>query len=412
MLGSLDRWAIEMGDVYRLGIPGRTTWVVNRPEEIERILLHPQYFTKDIDFQRTRPAFGDGLSLSEGEAWKKQRRMMQPAFHKERVAAYGQRMVDLTDQTLSTWRPGEVRDVHRDAMTLTLHIVADSLFGDNEVSTADVQHSLELGLARFDGATALLPGWLPLPVMARFRQAVARLDQVVYDVIARRRQHKSERNDLLSILMHAQDDDGGHMTEAQLRSEVLNLLTAGHETSANALAWTWHQLAQNPDVERKVLDEVDALSGPPTVADLKNLPYLEAVVQESLRLYPPVWGFGRCLVERWEIAGYPAEPGLDVKMFVWVVQRDPRYFPEPLRFRPERWLDGSLESLPAYAYFPFGGGQRLCIGRAFALLETSLILASVARRYRLRSAAGHEVVPVASITLRPRGGLPMQVEAR
>jgi len=410
-LGTIERWTEEVGDFYRIDIPGRNTWVVNRPEEIERIFLHGQNFTKAIDVQRASAVFGNGLVLSEGELWKKQRRMMQPAFHKERIAAYGARMVDLTEQALAAWVPGDVRDIHKDAMALTLKIATDTLFGDDEVPSTEVGESLEAVTGRFDGAMALFPGWLPFGAFARYRAAVARLDKIVYDVLARRRAHKTERGDLLSILLNAQDDGVG-MSDRQIRDEVLTLLLAGHETIANALTWTSYLLGQHPEVEQQVFDEVDALGAAPTSSDLPRLSYTAAVLNESMRLYPPVWMMSRQVLDEWTIAGCRIGRGLQVAMFPWIVHRDPRFFIDPLKFRPERWLDGSTKSLPSYAYFPFGGGQRLCIGRSFALLEGTLVIATVARRYRLRSVSAGRAVPVPSITLRPRGGLPMRVQRR
>jgi cytochrome P450 len=202
------------------------------------------------------------------------------------------------------------------------------------------------------------------------------------------------------------------MSDQQIRDEVLTLLIASHETNANALAWTWHLLARNPEAEGKLFAEVDALQETPTASDLAKLSYTSAVVNESMRLYPPAWTIVREVVRDWDIAGSRIRPGMQVAMSPWVVQRDRRFFPDPLRFRPERWLDGSMDALPTYAYFPFGGGQRLCIGRPFALLEGSVVLATVARHWRLRAVSDREVVPLPSITLRPRGGLPMRVERR
>jgi cytochrome P450 len=413
LLGSLDRWAEEVGDIYRVDIPSRNTWVVNRPDEIERVLVHGQYFIKDVGLRRARALFGNGLLTSDGEVWKKQRRMMQPAFHRERVAGYGSRMVALADQAVSTWTSGEVRDVHKDAMALSLKIATDTLFGDDEVPTADVGEALEKVMRRFDGVVALLPSWLPLPVIAGYHEGIRRLEAVVYDVLSRRRQQGTETADLLSILLHAQDDEGGgSMSDQQIRDEVLTLLIASHETNANALAWTWHLLARNPEAEGKLFAEVDALQETPTASDLAKLSYTSAVVNESMRLYPPAWTIVREVVRDWDIAGSRIRPGMQVAMSPWVVQRDRRFFPDPLRFRPERWLDGSMDALPTYAYFPFGGGQRLCIGRPFALLEGSVVLATVARHWRLRAVSDREVVPLPSITLRPRGGLPMRVERR
>jgi cytochrome P450 len=411
LLGTLDRWAAEVGDIYRVDIPGRRTWIVNRPEEIERVLVHGKHFIKGGELLRTKRLLGEGLLTSESDLWKKQRHMMQPAFHRERVAAYGQRMAELTDRALASWSPGEVRDVHKDSLALTLKIVTDTLFGDDEVPSAEVGEALEAVLHRFDGMMALLPEWLPFGRFAGYRRAVARLDHVVYDVVARRRKEQ-KGEDLLSILLDAQDEEGAGMDDDQLRDELITLLIAGHETVANALAWTWHLVALNPDAERHLFDEVDALAGPPTAKDLPKLPYTTAVLNESMRLFPPAWMLSREVIDDWEIAGFRVARGMQISMCSWIVQRDARFFPEPLRFRPERWIDGSTESIPTYGYFPFGGGQRMCIGRPFAMLEATIVLAGVARRFRLRSVPGHEVVALPSMTLRPRHGLPMRVEPR
>jgi cytochrome P450 len=403
-----------VGDIYRLDIPGRHTWVVNRPDEIERILVHGQHFVKGGELYKAKALLGNGLLTSERELWKRQRRMMQPAFHRERVAAYGDRMVEITNTALAHWHPGEVRDVHKDSMALTLKIVCDTLFGDDEVPSEEVSQASDDVLRRFDGVIALLPEWLPFRRFTRYRNGITRLNEVVYAVVRRRRQERADqRGDLLSILLNAQDeDDGRRMSDMQLRDEVLTLLAAGHETIANALTWACHLVSQHPDAEKNLMDEVDALNGPATAHDLPKLQYTTAVLNESMRLFPPAWLIGREVVEPWEIAGFPAERGMQVTICPWIVQRDPRFFSDPLHFRPERWLDGSTESIPTYAYFPFGGGQRLCIGRPFAMLEGALVLATVARRFRLRPVDGYAPVPVPSLTLRPRNGLPMKVERR
>jgi len=411
LLGTLESWAREVGDVYRLDIPGQDIWIVNRPEDIERIVVDSEHFTRGgSEMVQSKVAWGDSLMTSSGELWKTQRRMMAPAFHRERVAAYGRRMVELTEQALARWPYGEVRSLRAEMTALTLRIVTDALFGDGEVPPDEVGTALDTGIQRFDGVRAVLPGWLIPGVHARYRAAVAQLDKIVNDIIARRQTHAHEPSDLLSILLTAHDEDGTRMSDSLLRDEVMGLLLGGYETTTVALAWAWYVIARYPDVERCVRDEAAALAGPPTVADLQRLPYIEAVVKETMRLYPPIWLMVRVLLDDWEIGGYPAKRGAQIKMSAWIVQRDRRYFPDPLRFRPERWLDGSTSSLPKYAYFPFGGGQRLCIGRPFALLEMSLVLATIARQSRLRPVSADEVAPVASFSLRPSGALLMRRE--
>jgi cytochrome P450 len=410
ILGTLDRWAVEIGDIYYVGVPGRPTWIVNRPDEIERVLVHSKQFVKGGELKAIKSLVGVGLVTSDGELWRKQRHMMQPAFHRERVAAYGQRMADLTERALHTWSPGEVRDVHKDSLALTLKIVSDVLFGDDEVPAAEVGDALEAVLRRFDGMMAVLPEWLPFGRFADYRRAIQRLDRVVYDVLARRRDQRG--SDLLSTLLEAQDEDGAGMSDQQLRDELITLLIAGHETVANTLSWAWHLLSQHPDAERRLVDEVDALGEPPGARNLSRLPYTTAVLNEAMRLFPPAWMLTREVVDEWEIAGFRVGRGVQISVCPWVVQRDAKFFPEPLAFKPERWIDGSTDSIPDYAYFPFGGGQRMCIGRPFAMLEATIVLAGVARRFRLRPVPGHEVVPLPSMTLRPRDGLRMRVERR
>lgn len=244
-----------------------------------------------------------------------------------------------------------------DGAALTLKIVSDTLFGDDEVPPDTVAESFTAVLERFDGLRALLPSWLPFCPFARYRKAITRLETVVYDVLARRH-------------------------DRQLRDEIISLMIAGHDTVANGLTWTWYLLARHPEAEQKMFAEADALTGPPIAADLARLPYTRAVFNESLRLYPPTWTLSREVVGEWDVAGFPAERGMRVSMCPWVVHRNPRFFLEPLCFRPERWLDGSTKNLPTYAYFPFGGGQRLCIGRPFALLQGVLVLTSVAQRFQ------------------------------
>lgn len=412
-LGTLERWGREVGDIYRVDIPGRNTWVVNRPEEIQRVFVHhSQHFIKDSEQRRAKQLLGEGLLTSEGALWKRQRRMMQPTFHKDRTAAHGDRMVEVADRFAATWATGGVRDLHADAIALTLAVVTDALFGDHDVPSDVVGESLEAVLQRFDGVRALLPSWLPFGRFARCREGIARLDGVVFDLLARRRAQPSERVDVLSALLAATDEHGAPMPDRQLRDEIVTLLIAGHETVANALTWSWHLLSTHPAAEQRLCDEVDALGGLPRAADLARLPFTAAVLSEAMRLYPPAWILSREVTADWEVAGMPAPRGMQLSMVPWIVHRDPRFYTDAQAFRPERWLDGSTASLPDYAYFPFGGGQRLCIGRQFGLLEGTLVLAVMARRYRLRAVATQPIVPVPSLTLRPKGGLPIGLSPR
>jgi len=318
---------------------------------------------------------------------------------------------------LDGWRDGDERDAHQQMMRLTLQIVGKTLFdADVERDAQEVGKSLELLLeigADFR-RTIFVPHWLPTPANLRVKREVAQIEKILYRIIAERRASGRDVGDLLSMLLHAQDEDGSRMTDRQLRDETITLFLAGHETTASSLSWAWWLLAQNPVVEAKLYAELDAVLGDraPTLDDLPRLAYTGHVITESLRLYPAAWGMARLVVEDHEIAGYPVTKGMGVAMAQWVVHRDPRWYDSPEEFRPERWEDDLLKRLPRFAYFPFGGGPRQCIGNSFALMEAALILATIARKFRLRLVANHPVVPLASITLRPRHGVRVTLESR
>jgi len=326
-------------------------------------------------------------------------------------------MVEYTERILAGWRDGEQRDAHQEMMRLTLQIVGKTLFdADVEGDAQDVGKSLQLLLeigANFR-RTIFVPHWLPTPANLRVKREVAQIEKILYRIIAERRASGRDAGDLLSMLLAAQDEDGSKMTDRQLRDETITLFLAGHETTASTLSWTWWLLAQNPAVEEKLHAELDAVLGDrvPTLDDLPRLVYTGHVITESLRLYPAAWGMARLVVEDHEIAGYPLTKGMGVAMAQWVVHRDPRWYDAPEEFRPERWEGDLIKRLPRFAYFPFGGGPRQCIGNAFAVMEATLILATTARKFRLRLAPGHPVVPLASITLRPRHGVRVILESR
>jgi cytochrome P450 len=262
--------------------------------------------------------------------------------------------------------------------------------------------------------TIFVPHWLPTATNLRMKREIAQIEKILYRIIAERRASGRDAGDLLSMLLAAQDEDGSRMTDRQLRDETITLFLAGHETTASTLSWTWWLLAQNPAVEEKLHAELDAALGDraPTLDDLPRLAYTGHVITESLRLYPAAWGMARLVVENHEIAGYPVTKGMGVAMAQWVVHRDPRWYDAPEEFRPERWEGDLMKRLPRFAYFPFGGGPRQCIGNTFAVMEATLILATIARKFRLRLVANHPVVPLASITLRPRHGVPVTLESR
>ena len=391
------------------------------PDAIEEVLVtRNRDFIKSPGVRLLSRLLGKGLLLSEGTTWLRQRRLMQPAFHRQRVAVYGEVMTSLTVRRLADWRDGDVLDAHAEMMALTQAIVAKTLFdadvSDESYAIAEASNVLGEDFGkRLGSLLQLLPDWVPTPANLRRGRAIRRLDEVVYRMIAARRLRREDRGDLLTMLLNAQDaDDGSRMTARQVRDEVMTLFLAGHETTAMALSWTWYLLSRHPEVDARLADELRSVLGGrlPSVADLPKLTYTEMIVNESMRLYPPAYGIAREAVNPSEVAGYPIAPGLIVIMPTWVVQRDGRWFDEPEVFRPERWADGLASRLPRFAYFPFGGGPRQCIGNAFALMEAALILAAIAQRFRLTLEPGQRVTPTPYVTLRPEPGLRMRLARR
>jgi cytochrome P450 len=420
VLGYLSAWARQYGDVVPIRLPRRRLVMLSHPDLIEDVLTaHARRTTKTALLNMLRPILGDGLLLSEGDTWLRQRRLIQPAFHRQRIAAYGDVMAGYAERAMQEWKDGQTRDVHADMMAVTQAIVAKTLFdavvSDTAWDVGQALHVLTEDFSRRRTRLFELPGWIPTPARRRYRAAVEQLDRIVYDIIAARRRSGEDRGDLLSILLAARDaDDGSRMTDQQVRDEIMTLFLAGHETTAVSLSWTWYLLAQHPAVEAQLVDEVRrVLAGRlPTVADLPRLRYTEMVVTESMRLYPPAFMVTRRVVEPFEVGGHRMAPDTTLVMSQWVVQRDERWFEAPEAFRPERWENDLAKRLPRYAYFPFGGGPRLCIGNTFATMEATLLLATIAQRFRFTLAPRASVTPLLSVTLRPAHGIPMILSAR
>ena len=408
----------EYGDIVTMRYYNFRVYFVSHPDYIEQVLVNDnRKYIKGRILRKNRQLFGNGLLTSEGEFWLRQRRLAQPAFHRARIATYADTMVRYAERLAAEWHDGEQRDIHAEMMRLTLGIVAKTLFdADVDREAKRVGHALEAIMHMNSDFRKLIltPTWLPTPRKIRATFATAKLNRIIYRFIEERRQSKNDNGDLLSMLLAARDDDGSRMTDRQLRDEAITIFLAGHETTANALSWTWMLLAQNPEVEAKLHAELDAvLQGrAPSLDDVAKLTYSGHVITESLRLYPPAWGMARIAIEDAEIGGYPIPKGCGVSLAQWVVHRDPRWFEAPLEFRPERWEGDLLKRLPRFAYFPFGGGPRQCIGNNFAVMEAVLLLATIARRFRIRLVAGKEIVPAASITLRPKTGIWGEIEAR
>jgi cytochrome P450 len=421
VLGFHERCRNEYGDIVRVGIGSRDVYLVNSPELIHTILVtNHRDFTKHHKFfwRHVTAIFGSGLLTSEGDSWMRQRRLIAPAFHRERIASYAETMVSYTERMLDEWQSGEVRNIHQDMMGVTLKIVAKVLFD------ADVSRDVEAVGGAFDSVTDeiavrfrrpfFIPDWIPLPGNLRYRAGVRALDTVVYRMIREHHDKGAEGADLLSMLMNVRDEDGSRMSDKQLRDEAVTLLLAGHETTALVLSWTWYMLSLNPRVEAELTAEIDrALNGRvPSAADLPVLRYAECVILESMRMFPPAYGIGREAVRDCTLGDYDVPAGTTLFISAWVLHRDPRWYDAPLEFKPERWLDGFADRLPRHAYMPFGGGPRICIGNSFAMMEAVLLLATIARRFRMRAVSEAPVVPFPTITLRPRGGVTLRVDCR
>ena len=407
------------GDLVHFRVGPRHVYMLNHPDYIRYVLVEaPEKFNKSPNLKKTtRKSIGQGLLTSEGDFHKRQRRLAQPAFHHKRIAAYGEVMVDYTRRMLDTWQPGEQRNIAHEMTNLTMQIVARTLF-DAEVSDEmdALGRAITIGIETVGQRITqpvYLPDWIPTPHNVERRKAAQLLEKTITGIINERRESGEDKGDLLSMLLLAVDEeDGGQMTNRQVRDEVMTLFIAGHETTANALAWSLYLLAQHPQVEAKLVAELaEALDGRlPTMQDLPKLRYTDMVIKESMRLYPPAWIGSREATEDITLGGYDIARGSIVVMSQYVMHRHPRYFDEPEQFMPERFADE--DRIPRYAYFPFGGGPRVCIGNSFAMMEAALVLATIMQRYHLALVPGRQVEPEPLVTLRPRDGIWMEVAVR
>lgn len=420
-LNLLARCAREYGDLVCLPLAfGQTRLLVNHPDLIEQVLVVQQHkFHKSaLSKVATGRLLGNGLLNSEGDFWRRQRRLAQPAFQKTRVNEYAATMVEHALAYTAQWRDGEVRDIADEMSRLTCGIAVKTLFGIDLGAEADRVGENLTNLMRFQinriRSPLRIPENFPTPANRRANAAFQYLDSLVYRMIEERRARGAGGNDLLSRLISAMDEDGTQMTPRQLRDEIMTLFLAGHETTALTLSWTWYLLSQNPAADARLQEELRGVLGgrAPSVADLERLPYLHAVINEVLRLYPPAYIMARTSIAPSSIGGYDFPVGSTILISQWVMHRDARYYDEPDAFRPERWLDGLADRLPAGAYFPFGDGPRRCIGQGFALLESALVIASLAQRFRFELVPGTTVVPEPLVTLRPKNGIPMIFHAR
>jgi cytochrome P450 len=419
-LGFVER-ARNHGDVVRMRFLYLTAYFLYHPDDIEYVLsTNAKNFIKSRSvrspfFQRL---VGNGLLTSEGEFWRRQRRLAQPAFHRQRISGYADVMVEYTERLIASWSNGEKRDIHQDMMRLTLEIVVRTLFNaDVSGDAAKVERALSQLVKPFSSQATLkwiIDNRLPTKTHRHFNKCAKEIDEIVYRIIAERRASGSDQGDLLSMLLAAHDEDGSQMTNRQLRDEVMTLFLAGHETTALTLSWAWFLLAQNPGAEERFHAELDEVLGGrlPTAADVARLKYTEMIAKESMRLYPPAYALGRESINECEVGGFRMPAKTQVFMFQWAVQRDPRFFAEPNGFVPERWTEEFAAGLPKYAYFPFGGGPRACIGNYFAMMEVVLLLATIGRRFKFSLLPEHPVTLLPAMSLRPADGIRIEVKRR
>lgn len=417
-LGYLTGLAREYGDIVHFRGGALHGYLVNHPDLIKEVLVtHNRVLPVGIWQRQARRLLGSGLITSEGDEHLRQRRMLQPSFHHSRIIALSRFSSDYTEAWCAEWRAGQVIETASEFWKLTLKIVAQSLFSTEIVNelqelldvTEDVVELASPGALYF--ADALLR--LPLPFTKKFDRARARLDATIYRIIAEHRAAAQE-NDLLGMLLDMRDENGAGMSDEELRDQTITLLTAGHGTTSIALMWAFYLLDQNPQAQAEFHREVDAVVGErlPTVQDLQNLPYTRAVLAEALRLYPPVYAQDREAAQEVEIGGYVIPKHSVVLTSQWVTQRDARFFPEPERFLPERWMGNERKLAERFYYFPFGVGPRVCIGEEYAWMNGMLIMATLARRWHLQLVPGHRIELFARSGLGSRHGMKMSCEPR
>lgn len=417
-LGAMADVCSTYGDIAMVYAGPRRLILVSNPDAVQEVLV-----SRHKDFHKSRAYFalrlvmGNGLVTSEDDFHLRQRRMIQPAFHRDRIRGYGQAMIEFAGQAGAGYRDGEVFDINRSMMRVTLYIVAKALFGsDVSGDAARIGKALDALMEMdtlFVNPLGPLIAKLPLPINARRVKWTQALDEVIYRMIAEHRA-SGEHDDLLSMLLAARDeDDGTGMTDKQVRDEAITLFLAGHETTANALTWTWYLLSQHPEAEAKFHEEIDrVLEGrTPTPEDFPRLTYTRQVLAESMRIYPPVWAAGREAINDTQIGPYPVSKGTQVIVCTYATHHDPRWYPEPERFDPERFTEENSAARPKFAYYPFGGGRRLCIGEHFAWMEGVLVLATLAQHWKFRMTGPRPALDP-HITLRPKGGLTMRAERR
>ena len=425
LLGSLPAFAGDQlgypvtatrkyGDIVDMNLAGWRTWLVSDMDALEQILVrdHAKFIKPPLIWRQITAVFGKGLLSSDGKLWQHQRRIAAPHFTPRVVQGYDTLIVSLARKAVDRWQDDATFDIHPQMMNLMLRIVTRTMFDADAESEVEIMEDalnrlLEEMSYRFR-RPVLIPDWVPLPSNRRYLKALAEIDGVVDRLVKERRKQGTEgRSDYLSSLINSHDEDGQPLSHKQIRDEAVTVLLAGHETTALTMSWAFYLLARHPDIQAKVIDEIASELGTRDAcnADLPRLKLTQAVILESQRLYPAGWMFGREATEDCEIKGYFCPKGTQILIAPWVLHRDPRYYEDPEAFRPERWLDGLAQRLPRYAFLPFGGGPRICVGHSLAMLETTLSLATILQGGSFEWRGDRPVEPYPSATLIPQGGV-------
>ena len=419
----VDNWR-QYGDIVRLQTGPIVQHLLARPDDIKYVLSdNKQNYEKGLGFKKLQMTLGTGLFTAEGALWKRQRNIMQPMFTPRSITQFAGDMTGATESMLQDWQAhgtgGKVFNVNTQMMRLAMNIIGRTMFnidiGKDAMQAAKAFTFVLENVSQRSLSPVDIPLFIPTKSNRHFNQSIKTLDDFIYGIIDERARNPREERDLLSTLMNARDPETGEpMSRRQLRDEVITIFFAGHETTAQALTWTWFLLAQHPDVEEKLYEEVDRVLGgrTPAVADLEQMPYTEMVVQESMRLYPPVWVYVRDSIDEDEIGGYYIPPHSMIVLSQYITHRHPDYWEEPEKFDPERFTPERSEGRPRYAYFPFGGGPRICLGNNFAMLEAATVVAMIAQRFRLRLVPGQHIEPRMVGTLRPSGPVRMRLQPR
>jgi cytochrome P450 len=416
--GFMLRTSRDYGPIARFRMVHRQAFLVSSPELNEYVLLgnYKNFLKHQLFFDRVRPVFGWGLLSNDGDSWRKQRRLSAPAFHRDRITDYGKVMTEYARDQMKTWKDGETVDMYLQMRSVAAKIVARALFDD--VIAGDVDQISEAMDQLLDAITERMlnplvaPDWLPTPGVRRYRKSVEAIDALIHRFIEDHRANLDQRHTLLAMLMSARDEDGKPMSDQMLRDEAATLFLAGHDTTATALTWATYLMTQFPAWQQKLQEVVDQFDRPIEAADMAKIPELDWTIRESLRLYPSITIIARQSVADCEIGGYPIPAKSLVYVSPYAMHRNPKYFPEPDRFNPERWAGGMESKLPRHVFIPFSGGPRICIGERFAMMEAILLLANFLQEYTFEYGGAKPPIPFASITLIPKTGMPIRLRKR